>query len=154
MVEKEGMSDQWNNYMQTLTKIYQTDIDAGHGDCFAACIASLTGLPIDTIPLFHGWGWFYACSRWLFERGFQLTRYDKHKEDGGYHIVGRNAFLIEGIGWRCHAVVYKAGEEAHDPISNRSNKEILAANKANNVLHRDFGILYTMVMRPINVTEI
>jgi len=142
--------------MQTLTKIYQTDWSANNGDCFAACLASLTGLSIDTIPLFRGDTWFKACARWLFERGFQVTHHLGHKEDSGYYVIGRDAFCIRGVGWRCHAVVYKAREEAHNPISNRSDEEVIAANKTNginenDILHRKFGILYTMVMRPINV---
>jgi len=142
--------------MQTLTKVYQTSVNVDSGNCFSACLTSLTGLPIDTIPLFRGKGWFKVCADWLFERGFQLTSYSKYKEDSGYYIVGRDAFFIKGVGWRCHSVIYKADEEAHNPISNRSHKEIMAVNKADGINESDIldqysGILYTMVMRSINI---
>lgn len=140
--------------MQTLTKVYQQNINVDTGDCFGACLASLTGLPIETIPLFRGKTWMTECANWLFERGFQLTYYKAHKTEKGYHVVGKDPFLIKGVGWRCHAVIYKQEEEMHNPLSNRSNEEIVAANKQDginqdDILERRFGIVYTLVLRSI-----
>ena len=140
--------------MMTLTKVYQQNVNSDSGDCFGACVASLTGLPIETIPLFRGDRWIKECASWLFGRGFQLTHHNAHQVDKGYYIVGKDPFLIKGVGWRCHACVYKEREEAHNPISNRSEQEIIAANKKDGITHDDmlerrFGILFTLILRPI-----
>ncbi len=144
--------------MMTLTKVYQQNINADSGDCFAACIASLTNLPIETIPLFRGNGLIKERARWLFERGFQLTHHNAHRVDKGYYIVCKDAFLIKNVGWRCHASIYKQGKEVHNPISNRSNQEIIAVNKKDGLSHSDmldrrFGILFIIMLRSINVTD-
>lgn len=142
--------------MKTLTRVYQQNINVDTGDCFGACVASLTGLPIDTIPLFRGDGWAKEYTNWLFKRGFQLTRHVGHRIDKGYYIVGKDPFFIKGVGWRCHAVIYKQAEEEHNPLSNRSNEEVVAANAESgihlsDILERRSGIVYTMVLRSINV---
>lgn len=141
--------------IQTLTRVYQQDINADTGDCFGACIASLTGLSLETIPLFRGKKWMVECANWLFARGFQLTCYTGHKIDKEYHVVCKDPFFIKGVGWRCHAVVYKQEEEMHNPISDRNDEEIVAANKQGGINHDDildrhFGIVYTLVLRSIN----
>jgi hypothetical protein len=69
--------------------------------------------------------------------------------------VCKDPFFIKDVGWRCHAVIYKQEEEVHNPISNRSNEEIIAANEQDGIyqdgiLDRRSGILYTIVLRSIN----
>ncbi len=148
-----------SNYeMQTLNKVYQSTLDVDEGDCFGACLASITGISPKTVPLFRGRDWFNDCFWWLLDKGIIITQHSGHQIGEGYYLVARDPCHIKDVGWRCHLVVYKDGVQVHDPLSNRSRQEIVAANNAqgineSNVLSRQRGIVYTMMVRSLpNVT--
>jgi len=97
--------------------IYQTTFGELNGNCFAACIASLLELPIESVPNFCSLGvdWLMATNKWLksFDLWFLDTRLPKPIDLSffyGYYIVsGKSPRHID------HSVIYKDSEMIHDP---------------------------------------
>jgi hypothetical protein len=103
-----------------MDRIYQKmDPRLLNSDCLGACIASITGLSIDNIPLFHNYeNWFKQFRNWLFQHGFQAVMFSgdkKDKIDKDYHIVGINPYYHPDGAWRCHSMVFKDIWPVHDP---------------------------------------
>src|SRR5262245_45006179 len=57
-----------------MKPVDQTVFGLPHGNCFAACVASVIELPIEKVPNFvlEGDRWFDAAAEWLDERGYTL----------------------------------------------------------------------------------
>lgn len=114
----------------TQTKFTTTD-QSVHGNCLAACLASLLELPLADVPALEEMGdeWFNAMFQFLNQHGYDYlgTKYTGPSSNrfwweflleaqpgvDGYFIVGGKsprAWVTRG-----HAVIYKDGVLAHDP---------------------------------------
>jgi hypothetical protein len=101
-----------------LTPVYQTKFGAPHGNCLMACVASLTGVPLDALddlytaeqrtPDRHWWAVFTDA---LNAHGWHAAYV---RQDG---IVPAGYAIGSGVSPRDlrHAVVVKDGKLAHDP---------------------------------------
>lgn len=99
-------------------------------DCFSACIASLTGIPLDKIPPFveNPEGYIEAAQRWLRRRGFvlsdtmELDSLDKRRNC----IVASDWYLVDdptyGTLFAAHAVVARNNKVVHDPGRSKPKK--------------------------------
>jgi hypothetical protein len=102
-----------------------------HGNCQAACVASLLDLPLSAVPAFEDMGdeWFGVLYEFLRKHGYDYagTKYTGPSHNqfwwefllesspgiDGYFIVGGKsprAWVTRG-----HAVIYKDGVLVHDP---------------------------------------
>ena len=85
------------------------------GNCFDACLASVLEVPLDTLPHFHGEGWYDVYEAWLQSRGFELDRMPSEPIPPGYQLAvvesPRGAFL--------HSVVMLDGVLVWDPSPDR-----------------------------------
>jgi hypothetical protein len=112
-----------------MKPVDQTIFGAPHGNCFAACVASILELPLEDVPNFvlEGEGWWNAAKAWLHERGYALL-WVKHDAvacgyvdpnpliDAGHYIITtgqspRGEFL--------HCVIEHRGRIVHDPHPSR-----------------------------------
>lgn len=62
-----------------MTPVDQTVVGLPHGNCTAACIASIIGEPVEAIPNFNQWSkvfghWEIAAQAWLRHRGWELSQ--------------------------------------------------------------------------------
>ncbi|MDV7194776.1 hypothetical protein [Mycolicibacterium fortuitum] len=109
------------------------DPDTGTvGDCWRACIASVTGCPIAEVPHFvqdHGGEWFEATNAWLAERyGERFWYYVGEEVARAENRAGettREYVLLDGKSPRgdwYHVVVADAvtGQMVHDPHPSRA----------------------------------
>lgn len=102
-----------------------------HGNCLAACLASLLELPLEQVPALEDAGerWFNVMYEFLQAHGcdYRGTKYtgpssnrfwwefllERNIGIDGYFIVGGKsprAWVVRG-----HAVIYKDGVMVHDP---------------------------------------
>ena len=107
-----------------MTPILQTRFSSPgvHGNCFLACITSITGIPLEVIDHIDGskQNWFQLLYPIWWEHGFKfagsLTDPDRILSYtpgiDGFYIVGGESPRGVAAG---HAVVFKAGEMVHDP---------------------------------------
>lgn len=125
-----------------MKKVNQT-IFGQHGNCFAACLASLLELPIENVPNFHAMGkaaWLPTCRDWLKQFGlFPIIHAMKHNFDyvdeylidcGGIHIAG--GFTATG---NPHSVIHQGRTLIHDPNPSfwilANETEILPSERVN-----------------------
>lgn len=108
-----------------MKKVYQTVTKRGHGNCLAACVASILELPLTVVPNFIT----YSNAMWMrefmqFLRGWDcefvgckygtdVLTYTKGV-DGYYIVNGRSTFHRENPPVY-HSVVFKDGGLVHDP---------------------------------------
>lgn len=99
-----------------MKKIFQTRFGYPHGNCHAACLASIFELDIESIP---AWGvdldWYEKFTEWCIQM-FGMQPIDIEAESSvfvprGYYII--NGESKNGDFW--HSVVGKDGEIVHDP---------------------------------------
>ena len=103
-----------------MIAVDQTIFGLGKGNCFAACVASIFEVPLDSLPNFCcEEGWPANFEDWLHERG--LARMTVNTAGGGrvpFHAWGiatgpspRGDFL--------HSCVYRGDRMVHDPHPSR-----------------------------------
>ena len=98
----------------------QTKFGKPDGNCFAACLASIFGLPLDDIPEFHTVsgesGWWFHFNEWSREHGYEvlMVRGIDHAPVGMKCIASG----MSGRGLN-HAVVWEDGKIKHDPHPSR-----------------------------------
>lgn len=106
--------------MTDLTRQHQTIFGDKMGNCFAACIACMLGVPVADVPNFCGdhWSengdWMRALLRWLIPRGLgaiMLRPGDWLKEYPGLVVIAGG----KGPRGCDHAVLMRDGELLHDP---------------------------------------
>jgi len=105
-----------------IIPVDQTCFGKGKGNCLAACVASLTGLPLDELTVALGQGdgrgepehWMDRAIRVMRDYGYQVL-YDTSAPFAGYNIAMGPAER----GLR-HAVVTLDGTLAHDPHPSRA----------------------------------
>lgn len=99
-----------------MTPVYQTihtDLSRGIiGNCLVACIASLTGLPLEDIPRDHD-----NCMQYLSECGWGMKHMKgRPPKDGRHYIasytVPKRIHQGSNIG---HCVIWRNGKIVHDP---------------------------------------
>ena len=88
------------------------------GNCLAASVASLLGLPIEQVPDLRGPRWWPTLSDWLAPHG-RPVRLARAPADPAVFVLG----LGDGPRGRLHAVVWQGGPDggrlAHDPHPSR-----------------------------------
>jgi len=106
--------------LQRQTKFAGAEAPADErGDCFAACLASITGVSVDAVPNFCAFdgAWMDRANAWLVERGLMLVTFegDPFREMREYR---QHAIMIaSGPGPRGHrhCVLWRDGALFHDP---------------------------------------
>lgn len=100
-----------------------------HGNCHAACIASILELPLEDVPALEDMGheWSNALSIFLIERGYcwHGTFWATDDPDWWQHLTERckgvdGFYMVWGGSPRAHvkrghSVVYQDGAMVHDP---------------------------------------
>ena len=130
-----------------MRPVYQTRF-GGHdeedtGNCFAACLASLLEVPIDTIPDFMGDSdWMARANVWLAPHGLAILSFAPPETPGMpwpgpggcYHLMGGY-----GPSGDAHAVVALDGKMVHDPLG--PDAQGLARVE-------EWGVLVNLLRRP------
>lgn len=95
-----------------MTPVYQTKFGDPDGNCFEACIATITGIALDEIPHYLDDDWFGSYSAWLREHGWLAAWWEAGTgcEPPGLAIA--NGVASRGLR---HSVVVRDGALAHDP---------------------------------------
>ena len=96
-----------------MKPVYQTIVEAGNGNCMAACLASILELEIEDMPNYHGLHWFQAWQEFLLGHGYQLVIMEiiEGVAPKGYHLISGKS--VRGD-WN-HVVVGRDGVLVHDP---------------------------------------
>jgi hypothetical protein len=108
-----------------MTPVDQTIFRSGAGDCLRACVATITGIPLEQIPNFCAEpdAWYERFSSWLSSRGFapysvglpDAEAVAEHLEWARVHGT-RIAWIAGGQTARGrHFVVYRGHLTFHDP---------------------------------------
>ena len=98
----------------------QTAFGDPDGNCFEACLASITGMPLADFPHFLEDGWFGDYDDWLRERGWGLIHFGSAKDiPAGFAIASGPA--PRGI---MHSAVYRDGVLEHDPHPSGDGLEV------------------------------
>src|SRR4051812_36660798 len=107
-----------------MKPVFQTEFGRGKGNCYAACLASILELPINSVPnfchLYDNNEWMQQANRWCWQFGYGLVLVigpddafaNTLAESGGYFIATGPTKREEGL----HAVIYHKGVCAHDPM--------------------------------------
>lgn len=122
-----------------MQKIYQTTFGHGKGNCLSACIATLTGIPIDAIPTFADKGaeWFPEMLRWLEWKGYGCVYYNFADPSNPVSEVIAVGFSILGMSTagsdsEDHAVVARLlrvpGTKRYIGDTETGNREMLHAS--------------------------
>lgn len=106
-----------------MKHVYQTKFGEG-GNCFAACLASLFEVPIDSIPDF--WesetsdGWWRSVRAWLADRGYGVMCVTCN--DSGWLESFTGWMIVSGKSDRGlnHATLWRGGVMRHDPHPSRA----------------------------------
>jgi len=98
-----------------MRKVDQTRFGKGEGNCLAACVASITEIPLDLLAL--NWTsdehWYETLQREMARHGWTVE-YDTAEVPRGYCIASGDA--ARGV---THSVVYFDGTLVHDPHPSR-----------------------------------
>lgn len=108
---------------------FTTEDQTVHGNCFAACVASLLELSIDEVPTFETMGeaWGGALYEFLQTQGYTFlgTFYATDDPDWWQHLTERCAgvdgfYIVAGGSPRPHVkkghcVIFQNGQMVHDP---------------------------------------
>jgi hypothetical protein len=101
-------------------RVMQTAFGDPDGNCFEACLASITGMPLADLPHFLEDGWFGDYDNWLRERGWGLIHFGPAKDvPAGFAIASGPA--PRGI---MHSAVYRDGVLEHDPHPSGDGLEV------------------------------
>lgn len=103
-----------------MRPVMQTRYGDPGGNCFEACIASITGIELERIPHFLGEGWFEDYVAWLRHAGWNAVWWD-----AGAGGIPPGFAIASGPGPRGvrHSVVSLDGELAHDPHPSNASLE-------------------------------
>ena len=129
-----------------MTPVDQTEFSsrgiepATYGNCLSACLASITGVQIETIPNFatlyaETGHWEEAFGEFLLKHGYQMREYFYFPQNGTWEDLLKQSSGIDGY-FICggsspretaggHAVVYKDGVMVHDPHPSRAGLNVL-----------------------------
>lgn len=110
-----------------MKPVYQTKFGNKEGNCFAACLASLLEIELDTVPDFYKLyrsAWYIEFQNWL--QQFDLTAVTFDELPTGwplnlYYLVGGES--ERGI---LHSCVARSGEIVHDPYPNGTGLKVVS----------------------------
>ncbi len=100
---------------------YQTKLHkiGTRGNCLAACLSSITEIPIEKIPKLEdiNGDWAEEMIGWLWDNGFEFESYNDEDQiikesNNDYYIVGGTSPRNKNIN---HSVIYKNKNLIHDP---------------------------------------
>ena len=97
---------------KAATPISQSRFGDPDGNCFEACVATITGIPLDDIPHFLGDDWYAEYRAWLTGKGWNLIWWDAGTGAEPPGIAIASGPSVRGLP---HSVVYRDGALAHDP---------------------------------------
>jgi len=100
-----------------LREVDQTKFGDPDGDCFEACIASITSIPLDEIPHFLSQNWFEEYRGWLRKQGWKTAWWDAASGSFPQGLAIGNGKAERGL---AHSVVCLDGELFHDPYPSRA----------------------------------
>lgn len=106
-----------------MKPVYQTIFAPPHGNCFAACVASIFEVDLADVPnLMHGandedgGAWFHRFNAWLRPLNLRMDYFTIADGDlpwaAGWTVVG----IKSPRGQMMHCVVFEGQEFRHDPI--------------------------------------
>jgi hypothetical protein len=105
--------------------VKQTLFGGVEGNCYASCIAALTGIPLEDIPNFCTKdSWLEDSTAWLKERGWALAFVYRDAPRGAddlpedQTVWSNMPYIVSGQSPRgdfLHACVYANGKLLHDP---------------------------------------
>ena len=102
-----------------MKPVDQTKFGQHHGNCFAACVASILEIPIEVIPELPGDNtWTFVFREWLKPLGFTCYTLTLGDDD-----VAQGYTIMAGMSPRgkwLHAVVALDGVMVHDPHPDRT----------------------------------
>lgn len=105
-----------------MNRIYQKN----HFDCFNSCLATITGVPKEQIPLFvdNPDRYIQSARKWLAKRGFVLSEVkDVGELDRRLNsVVAVDPYDFQGV-FAAHAVVVRHGRVVHDPARRHIKKK-------------------------------
>ncbi len=102
-------------------KYYQKIIDRSKGDCLPACIATVTGIPLEEIPNFcegNDYRWLQNMKDWLYKKGWCIirikegTRWVEKGMFGGFNNDNQAAVVLDSdypINMAVPSLEYKDG---------------------------------------------
>lgn len=102
--------------MSGFRPVDQTRTGEPHGNCFAACVASILGLPLEAVDFDGSADWWNRADAALRKIGWAY--FEAKVAEGWEAIVPRGAYYIaSGMSPRGikHAVVHRDGQMVHDP---------------------------------------
>lgn len=109
-----------------MTPIDQTVFGFDEGNCFAACIASILEIPLDSIPFFFDVDdWWSKFDSWLEAKGLDCMYYlFGPNENTLKELSSSDTYILSGLSPRAtdgqlHAVVAGQGKILHDPHPTR-----------------------------------
>lgn len=95
-----------------VERVKQTTFGDPDGNCFEACLASLAGIPLETIPHYTNDGWFGSYARWLREHGWHLLYWPGGVEEAPMGFAIASGPAERGLD---HSTIYFNGALYHDP---------------------------------------
>ena len=105
-----------------MNRIYQKN----HFDCFNSCLATLTGVPKEQIPIFinNPGRYIQEARKWLAKNGFILSEIKAIDElDRRVNsIVAVDPYEFQSI-FAAHAIIVRRGKVVHDPARRKIKKQ-------------------------------
>jgi hypothetical protein len=135
-----------------MKPVDQTLFGVGEGNCFAACVASILELNLDSVPNFCADNadteWYMQFIKWLAPRGLApLTQQFPGDPDNFMAWVRKCAPRIPWIAGGptergMHCCVYVGDQLVHDPNPNHGRKGLDAVDDATYILTESFTHLF------------
>lgn len=127
-----------------MKKVYQTIIDAGHGNCMQAAIASLFDLELEDVPNFkEEYSWFGTMYKFVKEQGYDVDGTLYNRSDGlinetileKYQDRFNEIKDMEGVNGYFYAAVYSP--KYHKLAEHRKDSVTHAV-----IIDKDFNIVH------------
>ena len=93
-------------------KVQQTKFGNPEGNCFEACIATITGIPLEEIPRYLSPDWFAEYRAWLSNKDWHIAWWDVRAGSVPPGLAIASGPSVRGLS---HSVVYLNGMFYHDP---------------------------------------
>lgn len=80
-----------------MDPVQQTITTVPGGNCWPACIASITGIPLNEIPNFcaeYADTWLLEASKWLTARGWGVLEIQRNEGSDNWWVIAPGLFVI------------------------------------------------------------